>query len=46
MIMGTVPEEHMANNRPSQKCLIIYSSYTGNTEKVAARFEITFKKHG
>jgi hypothetical protein len=30
----------------AKKCLIIYSSYTGNTEKVASRFKNTFEKHG
>jgi hypothetical protein len=29
-----------------KKCLIIYSSLTGNTEKVALRFESTFEKNG
>ena len=29
-----------------KKCLIMYSSYTGNTEKVATRFKSTFEKHG
>ncbi len=29
-----------------KKCLIIYSSYTGNTEKVASRFKNTFEKAG
>jgi len=28
------------------KCLIIYSSYTGNTEKVASRFKSTFEREG
>jgi hypothetical protein len=28
------------------KCLIMYSSYTGNTEKVALRFRDTFEKQG
>ena len=28
------------------KCLILYSSYTGHTEKVAARFKSTFEKNG
>lgn len=28
------------------KCLITYSSYTGNTEKVALRFKATFEKKG
>jgi hypothetical protein len=30
----------------AKKCLILYSSYTGNTEKVAKRFKSTFEKHG
>jgi hypothetical protein len=30
----------------SKKCLIVYSSYTGNTEKVASRFRSTFEKEG
>ena len=30
----------------SQKCLIVYSSRTKNTEKVAFRFKDTFEKHG
>jgi hypothetical protein len=29
-----------------KKCLIIYSSYTGNTEKVAMRFKSTFEREG
>lgn len=29
-----------------KKCLILYSSYTGNTEKVAARFKITLESNG
>ena len=29
-----------------KKCLIIYSSYTGNTEKVALRFKSTFERNG
>jgi flavodoxin len=29
-----------------KKCLIIYSSYTGNTEKVALRFKGTFERQG
>lgn len=29
-----------------KKCLIIYSSYTGNTEKVALRFKNTFEREG
>jgi hypothetical protein len=29
-----------------KKCLIIYSSFTGNTEKVASRFKSTFEKNG
>jgi len=29
-----------------QRCLVIYSSHSGNTEKVAFRFKETFKKHG
>ena len=28
------------------KCLITYSSYSGNTEKVALRFKETFEKQG
>ena len=28
------------------KCLILYSSYTGHTEKVATRFKSTFEKNG
>jgi len=30
----------------SKKCLILYASHTGNTEKVALRFKGTFEKHG
>ena len=30
----------------AKKCLIIYSSYTGNTEKVALRFQTTFERNG
>lgn len=30
----------------SKKCLIMYSSYTGNTEKVALRFKSTFERNG
>ena len=30
----------------SKKCLIIYSSHSGNTEKVALRFKSTFEKNG
>jgi len=30
----------------SKRCLIFYSSYTGNTEKVAERFRATFVRHG
>jgi hypothetical protein len=30
----------------SKKCLILYSSYTGNTEKVALRFKSTFERNG
>jgi flavodoxin len=30
----------------AKKCLIIYSSYTGNTEKVASRFKSTFERNG
>jgi len=30
----------------SQRSLIIYSSHSGNTEKVAFRFKETFEKHG
>jgi hypothetical protein len=29
-----------------KKCLIAYSSLSGNTEKVAVRFKSTFEKHG
>jgi flavodoxin len=29
----------------SHKCLIVYASRTGNTEKVALRFKSTFEKH-
>lgn len=29
-----------------KRCLIIYASYTGNTEKVALRFKSTFEKQG
>jgi len=29
-----------------KKCLIIYSSYTGNTEKIASRFRSTFETEG
>ena len=29
-----------------KKCLIMYSSYTGNTEKVALRFKSTFERNG
>ena len=29
-----------------KRCLIIYSSYTGNTEKVASRFKATFEREG
>ena len=29
-----------------KKCLIMYSSLSGNTEKVALRFKDTFEKHG
>jgi hypothetical protein len=29
-----------------KRCLIIYSSYTGNTEKVALRFRSTFERNG
>jgi hypothetical protein len=29
-----------------KKCLITYSTVTGNTEKVALRFKSTFEKHG
>ncbi|MCR4393321.1 MAG: hypothetical protein NUV31_03000 [Dehalococcoidales bacterium] len=29
-----------------KKCLITYTSFTGNTEKVAFRFKETFQKHG
>jgi hypothetical protein len=29
-----------------KKCLIVYSSFTGNTEKVALRFKSTFEKNG
>ncbi len=30
----------------AKKCLIVYSSYTGNTAKVAERFKSTFEKNG
>jgi hypothetical protein len=30
----------------SKKCLILYSSYTGHTAKVAERFKSTFEKNG
>ncbi|MGD0662125.1 MAG: hypothetical protein ABSD38_29055, partial [Syntrophorhabdales bacterium] len=30
----------------SRKCLVIYSSYTGNTEKIAFRFKDTFERDG
>lgn len=30
----------------AKKCLILYSSYTGHTEKVAKRFKSTFEKNG
>jgi hypothetical protein len=30
----------------AKKCLVLYSSYTGHTEKVAERFKSTFEKHG
>ena len=30
----------------AKKCLIAYTSYTGNTEKVALRFKTTFENHG
>lgn len=30
----------------SKKCLILYASHTGNTEKVASRFKIAFERHG
>jgi hypothetical protein len=30
----------------AKKCLIMYSSYTGNTEKVALRFKGTFERNG
>ena len=29
-----------------KRCLVTYSSYSGNTEKVALRFKDTFEKHG
>ena len=29
-----------------KKCLIIYSSFTGNTEKVGLRFKSTFERNG
>lgn len=29
-----------------KKCMILYSSFTGNTEKVARRFKETFENHG
>ncbi|MBN1190188.1 MAG: hypothetical protein JXA46_10580 [Dehalococcoidales bacterium] len=30
----------------AKKCLIVYSSFTGNTEKVAMRFKSTLERHG
>jgi hypothetical protein len=36
----------MLEGKMGKKCLIIYSSYTGNTEKVALRFKSTFERHG
>jgi len=30
----------------AKKCLILYTSYTGHTEKVAKRFKSTFEKNG
>lgn len=30
----------------TKKCLVIYSSYTGNTEKVASTFKSTFQREG
>ena len=30
----------------NRKCLVIYSSYTGNTEKIALRFKDTFEREG
>ena len=30
----------------AKKCLVIYASLTGNTEKVALRMKATFEKHG
>jgi hypothetical protein len=30
----------------AKRCLIVYSSITGNTEKVALRFKSTFERHG
>ena len=30
----------------TRKALIIYASYSGNTEKVAVRFRDTFEKRG
>jgi hypothetical protein len=41
MGMATVLEENVG-----KKCLIVYSSYTGNTEKVAERFKSTFERNG
>ena len=29
-----------------KKCLVAYSSFSGNTEKVAERIKSTFEKHG
>jgi hypothetical protein len=39
--MATASEENMA-----KRCLIFYSSLTGNTEKVADRFKATFEANG
>jgi hypothetical protein len=30
----------------SKRCLVVYTSLTGNTQKVAERFKSTFEKHG
>jgi len=38
--------EERTQIRPERpRALILYSSYTGNTEKVAARFKLTFERH-
>jgi hypothetical protein len=36
----------MLEGKMGKKCLIMYSSYTGNTEKVALRFKSTFERNG